>query len=242
MGAYAEGRKFIESGPWEEFQTMERDQAKGVSQPALEKELPDGAELVPLVPPDKLELGKTPLIDAINQRVSHRKFTNEPLSLEELSFLLWTTQGVKEVWRDGVATKRTVPSAGSRHPFETYLVIFNVADLPPGVYRYSALEHKLLFIKAMGDDVPDEWFLKSCAVTFIWTVIPYRTEWRYASFSHKVIALDAGHVCQNLYLACESIGAGTCAIGAYIQKDIDTYLEIDTREEQTIYLAPVGKV
>jgi nitroreductase len=60
--------------------------------------------------------------------------------------------------------------------------------------------------------------------------------------AHKVIALDAGHVCQNLYLACEAIGAGTCAIAAYDQQGMDRLLRIDGREEFAVYLAPVGKV
>jgi nitroreductase len=61
-------------------------------------------------------------------------------------------------------------------------------------------------------------------------------------FSHKVIALDAGHVCQNLYLACEAIDAGTCGIGAYHQHKMDALLGVDGEDEFTIYLAPVGKV
>ena len=76
----------------------------------------------------------------------------------------------------------------------------------------------------------------------MWTVIPYRTEWRYSFISPKIIALDAGHVCQNLYLACEAIGAGTCAIGAYNQAALDALLGVDGIEEFAIYVAPVGKV
>jgi SagB-type dehydrogenase family enzyme len=67
-------------------------------------------------------------------------------------------------------------------------------------------------------------------------------EWRYDVAAHKVIALDAGHVCQNLYLACEAINAGTCAIAAYDQQALDALLGVDGTEEFTIYLAPVGKV
>jgi len=76
---------------------------------------------------------------------------------------------------------------------------------------------------------------------FIWTTIPYRMEWRYSVVSHKIIALDAGHVCQNLYLACESIGCGTCAIGAYDQEKMDRFLGVDGEEEFAIYAAPVGR-
>jgi SagB-type dehydrogenase family enzyme len=67
-------------------------------------------------------------------------------------------------------------------------------------------------------------------------------EWRYDIAAHKVIAIDAGHVCQNLYLACEAINAGTCAVAAYNQSLIDRLLKIDGDDEFTIYMAPVGKV
>ena len=85
-------------------------------------------------------------------------------------------------------------------------------------------------------------FVGQAAVVFIWTTIPYRMEWRYGLAAHKVIALDAGHVCQNLYLACEAIGAGTCAVAAYHQQLMDRLVRVDGQEEFVIYLAPVGKV
>ena len=66
--------------------------------------------------------------------------------------MLYATQGVHKVGIDErhgqkKAVKRTVPSGGSRHPFETYLVVQRVENLPPGIYRYLALEEKLLFVK-----------------------------------------------------------------------------------------------
>jgi SagB-type dehydrogenase family enzyme len=106
------------------------------------------------------------------------------------------------------------------------------------------MQHKLYLVRAQDelDSMPDRWFLRNCAVVFIWTVIPYRTEWRYSVLSHKPIALDAGHVCQNLYLACEAIGAGTCAVGAYYQQEMDALVGVDGENEFTIYVAPVGSV
>jgi len=67
-------------------------------------------------------------------------------------------------------------------------------------------------------------------------------EWRYGLAAHKLIALDAGHVCQNLYLACEALGAGACAIAAYDQEAVDRLLGVDGREEFVVYLAPAGKL
>ena len=148
----------------------------------------------------------------------------------------------------GTVSLRTVPSAGARHPFETYLLVNRVEGVSPGLYRYLPLEHKLCFLKA--GDAPAHAVHRACleqyvlesAVTFVWTVVPYRTEWRYSLLAHRVILMDAGHVCQNLYLACEAIGAGTCAIGADHQAALDAALEVDGEEEFAIYVAPVGRV
>lgn len=190
---------------------------------------------------------KVDLLDAIQKRQSRRSYSNRPLSLEELSLLLWATQGIKKVLDSGHAL-RTVPSAGCRHAFETYLCVLNVADLTPGIYRYLPLEHELLFEhgvanlkKKLLDAVFGQPFPARAAVTFIWTTLPRRMEWRYGLAAHKVIAIDAGHVCQNLYLACEAVGAATCAIAAYDQEAMDQLLKINGRDEFTIYLAAVGK-
>lgn len=247
-----EYRRFLKTYTYESLFYSEKkaktDQLAGVPHPPLQKDYPKDAVLIDLVAPDNLKIGKMPLIDAIRKRRSHREYSERSLSLEELSFLLWATQGVHEVWREGIATRRTVPSAGSRHPFETYLVIFKVEELEPGLYRYLPLEHKLYLIST-DKHLPEnlvtscmgQGFVSTSAVTFIWTTVPYRTEWRYGKASHKIIALDVGHICQNLYLACESINAGTCAIGAYFQDKMDALLGIDGKEEFTVYVAPVGK-
>ncbi len=190
----------------------------------------------------------TDLVDAIRNRSSHRKFTDAPLTLPELSFLLWATQGIREVVHPGCAF-RVVPSAGCRHAFETYLAVSNVEGLPPGIYRYLAVEHALVFEHEREHLQPElsratlnQDFIATAPVTFIWAVIPYRMEWRYHTAAHRVIAIDAGHVCQNLYLACQAISAGACAIAAFHQDKMDQLLGVDGENEFTIYLAPVGKV
>ena len=188
------------------------------------------------------------IFEAIKNRKTHRKFTKAPLSLEELSFLLWATQGIHKIDKLG-RTKRTVPSAGARHPFETYLITNRVNELDAGVYRYLPLEHKLCLIssgcvpkKSIKSAFREQGFIARSAVIFIWTVIPYRSEWQYLMVAPKMIALDAGHISQNLYLACEAIDAGTCAIGLYDQEQMDNLIKVDGKEEFVIYAAPVGKI
>lgn len=85
-------------------------------------------------------------------------------------------------------------------------------------------------------------FVGKGAVVFIWTTLPYRAEWLYSIVAHKVIALDAGHSCQNLYLAGEAIGAGVCAIGAYNQEELDALLKVNGTEEFAVYAGVIGKV
>lgn len=227
----------------------ESHQQRGVAPPPLEKPYSSDDVLVDLKPHEEMGVGNISLAEAIANRESRRRFTLESLKLEELAFLLWATQGVRDVDKNMVWTKRTVPSGGARHPFETYLVVNRVAGLKPGVYRYLPLEHMLVLV---SDDPPvpaeisracwDQAFVGESAVVFVWAAIPYRTEWRYSVIGYKDVAIEAGHICQSLYLACEAIGAGTCAILAYDQKAMDALVGADGEDEFTVYLAPVGKV
>ena len=245
MDAIAVYRAFLKGDHWQEWDALDRDQAKGLPPPPRQKPCLEGATLVDLVPHGDLALGSMSVAEAINVRRSRRKFTLEPLALAELSFLLWATQGA----HDESGVHRTAPSAGARHPFETYLFINRVTGVEPGLYRYLPFDEKLLFLRSdpefpekLNDACFGQMFVGQSAVVFCWTAIPYRSEWRYSIIAHKMIAVDAGHVCQNLYLACESMGAGTCGVGAYYHQTIDDLLGVDGKDEFAVYMAPVGKV
>ncbi len=244
---YRSQRQMIRGDLWQEWGSLELDQRLGMPIPPLQKSYPEGAKLIDLVAPAEFNLGTMPTLEAIRLRQSWRSYQPTPLTMEELSFLLWATQGVKSIMKDGYATKRTVPSGGSRHPFETYLAVQRVESLAPGLYRYLAIEHKLLFMNddaeigvKISDGCAD--FALESAVTFIWTAVPYRSEWRYGPLAAKLIAQDSGHVCQNLYIACTAIQAGTCAVGAYDQAQMDALIGVDGIDEFTVYCAPVGKI
>jgi SagB-type dehydrogenase family enzyme len=239
-------RNFLKSDDWSRFATLGTDQRRGLPGPPVELSAPEGAHQVDLIPPDAFTIGRMPLIEAIARRRSRRNFSPDALTLEELSFLLWATQGIRHIAAPFRAF-RTVPSAGCRHPFETYLLVNRVVSLAPGLYRYLPVEHRLCLLKtdeAMAADIhaaSGNQYVLDSAATFIWTAVPYRTEWRYLRHAHRVILLDAGHVCQNLYLACEAIGCGTCAIAAYDQGRMDAVLGVNGEDEFTIYMAPVGR-
>ena len=245
-----ENRKFLKFFDSEEYDKVvpESDEQKKVPPPLFEQPYPKDAKLINLIPHKEIQIGKTSFIDAVNNRKSRRKYTDEPLSLEELSFLLWCTQGLKRKSKSGRGVFRTVPSSGAKSPFETYLVINRVDGLKPGLYRYISFVHKLLFIKKINDSEKligelsyNQKFVGKAPVIFFWTAVPYRTEWRYTILAHKYIAVDLGLLCQSLYLACEAIELGTCAIGYYEQNKLDKLFELNPEEEFVVLVHPVGK-
>ncbi len=245
MTKFTNNRDFMKSKFKEDVLT---DQKKQLPQPPLEKPY-DNTKLIELPKVDERLVVKQDIHSCILDRKSHRKYKKEALSIEELSYILWATQGVKEIRGNNYATVRLVPSAGSRHPFETYLAVLNVEGLKKGIYRYIALGHKLLFLyeeEALEEKIIigtlGQKFAGTSAVNFIWSCIPYRGEWRYDIRSHKVMLIDAGHLCQNLYIACEAIGLGNCAMAAYDQKFMDQMIRADGEDEFVVYMSSIGKV
>lgn len=223
------------------------DQMKGVKPPSLQLPYSDSMEIIALPDWSDVRLPEEGITSAINLRKSIRSYRETALSISELSYLLWCTQGIKEIVSD-IATKRTVPSAGARHALETALLVNRVEGLEPGLYRYLSIEHQLGMLKKddhIGDEIVKasfgQDFIKSSAITFIWIAVIYRMKWRYGERAYRYIFLDAGHVAQNLYLSAESIRCGVCAIAAFSDDEMNRILNIDGKEQLVIYMATVGK-
>ena len=259
MDSFNDNRAFMKSGfdlPEREFVS---DQERGMPPPPLGKTIDNNLKIIELPAVDKNIIQNSDLYSCLDNRRSRRNYTDGPITLEELSVLLWSTQGVQRIIpaykNTGHITLRPVPSAGGRHTYETYLAVNNVTGLEKGIYIYLPLEHKLAFWNSVddlqdklayaygGENYQDEakWFGRA-PVIFLWSCIPYRGEWRYHCEAHRLMLIDIGHVCQNLYLACEGIGCGTCAIGAYVQKAFDELLLLDGQDEYVVYISAVGKL
>lgn len=224
------------------------DQQKQLPQPPLTKPAVSN-DTIPLTKDFSSVMKETNYLTLIQERKSNRVYKKESMTLEQLSFLLWSTQGIKSIKGNNYATFRPVPSGGARHAFETYLAVFNVKDLKKGIYHYLPMEHSLEFITstdnledAVSDSLCEQKWASESAVVFFYSVVPYRGEWRYCTDAHRVMLMDAGHVVQNLYLSCQAIGCGTCAIAAFDQAAADKLLQLDGEEEFVIYAAPVGVI
>lgn len=250
MARYEEERSFLKSN-FNEFKSIKTDKMKGINQPPTVKAYNSVSNIINLPKVSEAVVKRDNIYECIKERRSTRFYSDESMTLEELSYLLWSTQGITGTNNAGL-TLRTVPCSGATHSFETYLLIMKVEGIESGIYRYLPVEHKLLFMFELEeldkkvDEITLEQpfvpnFAKKAAVLFVWSTIPYRSEWKFDITAHKKILIDVGHVCQNLYLASESIGAGACAIGIYDQKMVDDLLKLDGDEEFAVYLAAVGK-
>lgn len=239
------GSNFIEKTKYQYLKPSPQEMKD--PQPPLELEYAQDLKLIQLPKPENINLPSMDLRQAIEQRISIRQYSLENLSMEELSMMLWLTQGIKEV-TNRPATLRTVPSAGARHAFETFLLINRIDGLAPGVYRFLAIEHALLEINLdsqisiqLEQACRGQKMITRSAVTFFWAAVTERMTWRYTERGYRYLHLDAGHVCQNLYLAGEAMGCGTCAIGAYDDDEVNELLGLDGDKMFVIYIAATGK-
>jgi SagB-type dehydrogenase family enzyme len=201
---------------------------------------------VSLPDPKSVKLEDISLRKAIDDRKSEREFlVDQSVSLDALSYLLWATQGVKEA--DQMDAFKTVPSAGARHPLETFILVQRVEGLDPGMYRYVGPEHLIQNLQAPDDMAeiiasttlqPE--LIQNSAITFIWTAVAYRMTWRYGDRGYRYIHLEAGHVGQNLYLAAQAVGCGICTTAAFNDDDLNRAMGLDGADHFAVYMGALG--
>jgi SagB-type dehydrogenase family enzyme len=220
-----------------------RDTLGDIPQPARFKVYPQ-AERFLLPAPDL----KRPadLWQCLSHRRSERDTTPEPLALHELSFLLWAAQGVTA--RAGGYLLRTAPSAGALYPFETYLYADRVEGLNKGIYHLDVGEFCLERVRggdlnrALTAGSLGQSAVRRAAVVLVWTAVLLRCMAKYRERAVRYIAMDLGHVCQNVQLAATAMGLGSCPIGAFYDDEINRLLGVDGEEETVLYLATVGRL
>ncbi len=177
-------------------------------------------------------------------RRSVRNFRREPISLEQLSSLLWAGQGLSAQAMGHEL--RTSPSAGALYPIETYLNVNRVAGLKPGLYHLNVQDFILELLEE-GDLGPylaraalGQQFMARAAVTLCWSAVLRRNMAKYGHRGLRYVFLDAGHICQNVVLAAEALGLAQCPVGAFFDEDANTLFRLDGQEESLIYFLSVG--
>lgn len=193
--------------------------------------------------PEPPEPGGLPLEEAIRRRRSIREYTGEPITLEELTRLLYHAVGITGP-RD---YKRSAPSAGGLTPIEVYPVVNEVEGLERGLYHYDPRGGRLHVLRRadLRDQIVkaclEQEFLALASVVFVLTAVHRRTVWKYGERGYRYVLLDGGHVAQNIQLEATSLGLGACAVGAFFDGELNRLLELDEGEEFAILAVAVGR-
>lgn len=217
------------------------------TQPKVFKEYPD-AEVVPLPEPrPRAGMSIGAAIDAARRPVSG--FTPAPLSLADLSTLLYMTNGItRELRYPGLTYYlRAAPSAGALYPTVTYILVHNVEGLPPGLYHYAVEGHKLHRLRsgeALNDElaafVAHDDLVRSAPVTFVFTAIFFRSSWKYRERAYRYCLLDAGHLAVQTVLTASALGHGSTLIGRFDDRKVNAFLELEEGKEGALLIVPVG--
>jgi SagB-type dehydrogenase family enzyme len=196
-------------------------------------------ELIDL--PDPRFESEVSLEEAILRRRSTREFSNKPVTIEEVSQLLWAAQGITSE-----RGYRTAPSAGALYPLEVYVVVGYVDDLSLGVYWYRPSEHAL--VKVTGGDVVRglteaalmQQSVSEAAVNLVITAVYSGTTQKYGDRGVRYIHLEAGHAAQNICLQATALDLGAVTVGSFSDEGVKWTLKLP-EEEQPLYIIPVGR-
>lgn len=186
----------------------------------------------------------SPLEKLISDRRSKRQFDNMAITKDQLSYLLWATQGITQT--RGTANLRAVASAGNCHCFNTYIVPNMVEGISKGLYLFDPLENSLGLIKSgnisneLAKACLNQKMTAECAVCFIWTAVTPRMTGRYGLRGYRYMFIDAGHVGAHLQLACQDLGLGSCNIAAYMDDEMTKFLGLESENELPIYVGVAG--
>ena len=239
------GKDFIRLTQYEYLTAS--DQSRGEAPPEMEMPYTGDGPVIHLPKTWTLKHSALMLDDTITGRRSIRRFSTAPLALDELSWLLWCSQGVQKVIAP--STIRTVPSAGARHPLDTLVLLNRVKGIQQGLYRFLAIEHAIAPIE-LSTQVSsklqaaclEQDMVVTASATFFWVADVYRSAWRYSERAWRYVFLDAGHACQNLYLGAASADCGVCAIAAFDDSKLNKLLGVDGENQFAVYAAVVGKL
>jgi SagB-type dehydrogenase family enzyme len=193
--------------------------------------------------PKPVTIGTISVEEALQKRTSVREYTDEPLTLNQVSQLLWATQGVNRPERDD----RTTPSAGGTYPLEVYVVVSEdgVTGLAPGAYRYIPLRHSITPV-SLGDHIPalsvaafDQEWAAEAEINIVIAAVFNRTTRRYGERGTQYVYMEAGHAAQNIYLQAAALGLGTVMIGGFNDELVQRVIGLP-EEQKPLYIAPVG--
>ena len=210
-----------------------------MEEPAENMNLKEGEMIkLPAVKKD----GEMSLEKALTLRRSIRSYSSEPLSLLELSQLLWSAQGITN--ERGF---RTAPSAGATFPLEMFVVVNNVNQLKRGIYHYNPHDNTLevIHLKDISSELMraslSQSMITEAGAVLVFGAIFDRTTERYGERGIRYVHNEIGHASQNVHLQAATLNLGTVVIGAYRDDEVEEILNLDP-DIRVLYMMPVGKL
>ena len=187
--------------------------------------------------------GKISVEEAISKRRSVRRFRAQPLSLAQLSQLLWSAQGIT-----GTGGQRAAPSAGAAYPLEIFVAIgeHGIESLAAGIYHYQVDSHSLSLHlsgdlrQKLADTALGQSFIANCPVDIVVCALHPRTAYRYGRRGERYVHMEVGHVGQNVSLQAVALGLATIMVGAFEDEEVRKVLKIE-EQIKPLYIIPVGK-
>jgi SagB-type dehydrogenase family enzyme len=239
------GYEFMEKTGYPDFSTV--DLILRVPEPPQELPVPDQAKVIKLPSPGRVKVTDIPVRNAIEGWKPVGFFSRSSITLKELSFLLWCSQGVRKTVA-GQARLRNIPSSGSRYPIETYFVAGEIEGIPTGLYRYLPSSHSIVALRedsdipfAMGTASMNFKVVTRAAVTFLWVAIPYRSVWALGNRGYRSVFIETGHICQTLIMASACISCEVHPIDLFHDQMIVQLAGLDRERQWPLYIAAVGK-
>lgn len=189
--------------------------------------------------PEVTRLTEVSLHETINTRKSERKYSDTPISIHQLSEILWAGLGT-------TSNGRSIPSAGAVYPLSLFVVIRCIENINPGLYRYDPDNHALLLHgnipeKGLSAVCLNQKFIDHACGTLIFSASFERMILRYGSQAERYIYMEIGHSAQNIYLTATSLNLGTVAVGAFDERGLQLLLDLPI-DEPPLYVMPIGQL
>jgi len=184
------------------------------------------------------------LEQAIAERRSIRSFSDQALTLKQISRILQSADGITH--SRGDYKMRSAPSGGALYPVDLYLFAFDVEDLSPGLYHYQVSDSSLELVKegdfkdklytaANEQDIADRG-----RISIVMTARFDRSTRKYADRGYRYTYMESGAICQNIYLQATALGLGTTVVGAFNDDALNRLLGIDGVDEAALLIMPIG--
>jgi SagB-type dehydrogenase family enzyme len=239
------GIEFLEKTKYPDFSTVDMILRK--PEPEREIPVPEGAQVIRLPNPKQKKYTDVSVAEALEQWEPEAFFSRSAMTLQELSFLLWCTQGYRNTKENDVAL-RNVPSSGLRYPIETFFVAGEVDELETGLYRYLPHSHQIVVERvdstlpfAMGTASMNFKLITRAAVTFLWVGLPYRSTWALGNRGFRSVLIEAGHICQALIMASSCIGWRVHPIDLFHDQMMIQLANLNPDTQWPLYVGAVGK-